>query len=387
MKRIGLARLNHLLSSPLPMKIAYYMPFKAMGHPHPSGDLIQGTELFRHLGDLGHDCRLISSLRCRWLFLQPHRWPALLAEYVKTLQRLRDFSPDLWLSYHSYYKAPDLLGPSCCRRQGLPYVIFQGIYSTKARKKLKSMPGFYLNRRALTSAQLVFTNKHRDHRNLQRLLPEERIHYVAPGIHPAAFTFDRQARHALRADWQSGSTPLIMTTAMLRPGVKTLGVQWVIEACATLARRGKPLKLVIVGDGEGRGQLESLAGQLLPGQVIFLGRIERTKLAAYYSAADIFAFPGIEESLGMVYLEAQSCGLPVVACADWGGGEAVQPGRTGLLSPFAQPEKFTDNIDRLIEDKALRRQLGDEAAAYIRRNHDLSSTYRHINTALLNLIK
>ena len=369
------------------MKIAYYMPFKAMGHPHPSGDLIQGTELFQHLIDLGHDCRQISDLRCRWLYLQPHRWPALCREYAATLHRLRDFAPDLWLSYHSYYKAPDLLGPSCCRRLQLPYVLFQGIYSTKPRKKLKTMLGYYLNRQALTAARLVFTNKRRDQRNLQRLLAEERIRYVAPGIHPASFSFDSQARQTLRANWQTGPATIVMTAAMLRPGVKTLGVKWVIEACAALIRRGRPLQLIIAGDGEGRQELESLAGQLMPGRFVFLGRLARSELAAYYSAADIFAFPGIEESLGMVYLEAQSCGLPIVACADWGGGEAVRPGQTGLLSPFAQPAEFTENIDRLIQDKVLRRQLGDEAAIHIRQHHDLSRTYGTINTSLLSLIK
>ena len=92
-------------------------------------------------------------------------------------------------------------------------------------------------------------------------------------------------------------------------------------------------------------QLTEQAAALLPGQrVQFLGKIPRLELYQYYSAADIFAFPGIEESLGMVYLEAQSCNLPVVAYQDWGGGETVVDEQTGLLSPAATPSLFTTNI-------------------------------------------
>ena len=52
---------------------------------------------------------------------------------------------EVWFTYHSYYKAPDLLGPVASKRMKIPYVIFQGIYSTKRRRKLNSLPGFYLN--------------------------------------------------------------------------------------------------------------------------------------------------------------------------------------------------------------------------------------------------
>ena len=53
----------------------------------------------------------------------------------------------------------------------------------------------------------------------------------------------------------------------------------------------------------------------------------------YYSAGDMFVFPGIRESLGMVYLESQSCGLPVVAFHNGGIPEVVVDGETGFLTP------------------------------------------------------
>ena len=367
------------------MKIAYYMPFKPLGHPNPSGDLVFGTELHDHLNQAGHDCRLVSRLRCRWIFLQPAGVLKLLLERRRVLHNLRPDRPDLWLSYHSYYKAPDLLGPYCARKLGIPYVIFQGIYSTKRRRDLKTLPGFYLNRYALTSARLVFTNKRRDERNLLRLLPRERVCYIAPGIHTDQFRFKAEDRLRQRKSWGITTETVIMAAAMFRPGVKTLGLQTVIRACAGLVERGKDLKLVIAGDGKCREELHDLGNTLLPGRIVFSGRVPRQELAACYSGADIFAFPGIEESLGMVYLEAQSCGLPVVAYEDWGGHEAVIDGATGLLSPAATPEVFIDNIDRLVQDAALRRKLGRQAAEHVRARHELSAGYALLGDTLLGL--
>jgi len=106
----------------------------------------------------------------------------------------------------------------------------------------------------------------------------------------------------------------------------------------------------------------------------------------YYSAADIFAFPGIEESLGLVYLEAQSCRLPVVACSDWGGGEAVIHNRTGLLSPATEPSAFTRDIDNLLSDKTLRNNFGKNGAEQIRRRHDLKQNYIFLEKKLQTLI-
>lgn len=368
------------------MKIAYYMPFKPMDHAHPSGDLVTGTELYKLLSDRGHAITPASRLRCRWIYYNPLTLLRLFGERRRILRKYTNEKPDLWLSYHSYYKAPDLLGAMCSRSLGIPYLIFQGIYSTKRRKSLKTLPGFLLNRNVLKSANHVFTNKQRDLKNLQRLLPENRLSYIAPGIHPRLFEFSLDWRKQLRRLWAIGDEPLIMTAAMMRPGVKTKGLTTVIKSCSELVQRGFPLKLVIAGDGDSRQQLEKQAAELLPDRVHFLGRISRTELYRYYSAADIFAFPGIEESLGMVYLEAQSCNLPVVAYNDWGGGEAVLHNQTGLLSPIAKPSLFTDHIQQLMEDKKKRRAFGINAGEHIRRCHDLDYNYNRLEEILITLV-
>jgi glycosyltransferase involved in cell wall biosynthesis len=369
------------------MKIAYYMPFKPMGHRHPSGDLVIGTELFNFL-HCRHEIELVSRLRCRWIYLRPRMLLQLLTERRRLVRHGGNGSFDLWLSYHSYYKAPDLLGPWCSARLGLPYAIFQGIYSTKRRRRLLTLPGFLLNRKALLAAGHVFTNKKRDLANLRRLLPEKRLSYIAPGLHPDSFSFDGGKRAELRQQWGiDGAETVVMAAAMMRPGVKTSGLMRVLDSCAELRRAGLALRLVVVGDGSCRQLLMDKAAALPPGAVIFVGQLAREAMAGCYSAADLFAFPGIEESLGMVYLEAQSCGLPVVACGDWGGGEAVVDGETGLLVPAAEPARFTQAIRQLVEDAPLRTRLGHAAGEHIRQHHDLDRNYRLMEDTLASLAK
>lgn len=295
------------------MNIAYYMPFKPMGHPNPSGDLVTGTELYNFLKEKGHTIEPVSQLRCRWLYLKPWKLVQLPREISRSIHRCQSLRPDIWLSYHSYYKAPDLLGPTCCRRLDIPYILFQGIYSTKRRRNIKTWPGFWLNRRTLLAARMIFTNKRADKKNLLRLLPPDRICYVPPGIHPEDYGFDKKAREDLRKSLQVASQTVIFTAAMFRPGVKADGIRNVFRSCAELIGQGISLKLVVAGDGTERNALQREADSTLPGAVRFVGKIPRSEMYKYYSAADLFAFPGVQESLGMVYLEAQSCGLPVVA--------------------------------------------------------------------------
>ncbi len=357
------------------MKIAYYMPFKPPEHKNPSGDLIIGVELMQFLIKKGVAVQVVSRFRCRWIYLKPHLWPLLFVEIGKVLLLCRRERPDIWLTYHSYYKAPDVIGPLCCRLLGIPYVIFQGIYSTKRRKVLKSRIGFYLNRRALQHAAAVYTNKKADYANLVRLLPQERVVYIAPGLHPEDFRFEAVAREVIRHKLQAEERIVIMTAAMFRPGVKTEGILQVIKSCRALRDGGHNILLLIAGDGAKRQEIEQYAREMLGDDAVLLGMIPRRTLKKYYSAADIFAFPGIEESLGMVFLEAQACSLPVVAFRDWGAREAVDDGVTGFLCLAKDEHLFSHYLARLAEDTELRRKMGHAAQEHIAGHHDIKTNY------------
>ncbi len=369
------------------MRILFYTPFKPLDHPNPSGDLVIATGLYNFLKRQGHQVWPISRLRTRWIFWKPWLFPLIIKEQRKAIRKIIKYKPDLWMTYHTYYKAPDILGAAVCKRQQLPYVIFQGIYSTKRKRNLKTLPGFLLNREALNDAAHIFTNRCEDLKNLKRLINERQLSYVAPGIYPEEFSFDSQARIKLRKSWQVGDDPVVLSVAMFRPGVKAQGLMWTIKACGKLVQQGQKFHLVIAGDGSEKGRLRQIAGKELPGRVTFVGKIPRSGLYAFYSAGDVFAFPGFRESLGMVFLEAQSCGLPVVAFENGGIPEVVKNEKTGLLVQLNSIDLYAQAILRLLSDKTKRREMGETAKKSVRKDHDLSCNYKVMEKILASVIR
>jgi glycosyltransferase involved in cell wall biosynthesis len=368
------------------LNITYYMPFKPLGHPNPSGDLMIGTGLFDFLRHRGHTIRLASRQRLRWVYWKPWLWLPFVYETLRIAMHLRPGPNDLWLTYHSYYKAPDILGALVTTIRPMPYFIFQGVYSTKRRRRWQTWSGFRLNRWALCRARAVFTNKRNDEINLKRLLPPERVHYIAPGVDTAVFKPNPEARRNLRESWQCGREPVVLAAAMFRPGVKTRGLEIVIDACHHLQQLGQAHYLVICGDGATSQGLRELAVRRLGTRAIFAGKVAAHEMPGYYSAADIFAFPGIREGLGMVYLEAQACGLPVVAYDRWGASEAVRDGSTGLLCPPEPPDAFRRALGRLVRDVGLRSRMGAAAVNHVAAHHDQAANYRRFENLLQGMV-
>ena len=144
-------------------------------------------------------------------------------------------------------------------------------------------------------------------------------------------------------------------------------------AIAACRRAGVPLK--IAGDGPDRAALERDAAAA-GADVQFLGRVPDEDIRALYRRAAVTLLPG-EEDFGIVPLEAQACGRPVVALGRGGALETVVPGETGLLVHDAGPDAFADAIaqaiDRRFEAAVIRRhaerfgraRFGDEMAALI----------------------
>jgi len=126
--------------------------------------------------------------------------------------------------------------------------------------------------------------------------------------------------------------------------------------------KGQPnVKFVIVGNGPMESQLKAEVEALgLAGQVIFVGEAQHHEMPNWYAAADIFAFPSRNDTLGLVLVEAMACGLPCVAINQNGPTEVVCHGQTGYLVPF-QERAFADAIRKLAQDRALRFQMGAKA--------------------------
>lgn len=148
----------------------------------------------------------------------------------------------------------------------------------------------------------------------------------------------------------------------------------VLQACRELRRRGRPFRLIVVGDGVARHDLESYArANGLESSVQFVGW--QSDVFPFLAAADAFVFHSTDtaEGLGAVNLEAAAVGLPLVL-ADlrclrevWPDGDAV------MFAPVGQAEAFADSMDRLIQSPELRHSLGSTSSAKVRNEHSCSA--------------
>lgn len=139
-----------------------------------------------------------------------------------------------------------------------------------------------------------------------------------------------------------------------------------------------PPRLLLVGDGPQRQELEQLAKKLaIDSLVVFCGAVSPDDVNAHYRLADLFVFTSKSETQGMVILEAMSCGLPVVAVRASGIDEVVLDGETGY-KVTEQVEPWVEGVRRLLHDKALHAQFS-RAAKELAARHDVAVFADNIN--------
>jgi phosphatidyl-myo-inositol dimannoside synthase len=167
-----------------------------------------------------------------------------------------------------------------------------------------------------------------------------------------------------------GTAPVVVCVSRLVPrkGQDTLISAWPVVRAAVGGAR-----LLLVGDGPYRKQLERLATRLgVAESVIFAGSPSRADLPAYYDAANVFAMPcrtrrrGLDvEGLGIVYLEASAAGLPVVGGDSGNAPDAIREGETGYVVPGRSAAEVAERLTRLLTDPALAAAMGEKGQAWV----------------------
>lgn len=138
--------------------------------------------------------------------------------------------------------------------------------------------------------------------------------------------------------------------------VRSKGVRDAIRALAQLRDIG-PVRFDIVGWGEDIHACQREAQELgVSNEVVFVGRLPRKEIDAFYTSADVFVFPSFREPSGNVVLEAMSYGLPLIA-ADRGGPGFVVDDRCGFRVPANDPAQFAAEIATCIRKLASRPDL------------------------------
>ncbi len=145
-----------------------------------------------------------------------------------------------------------------------------------------------------------------------------------------------------------GAVVLARLTAQKRIGLA-------LDAIADLHRRGRVLRLTLLGDGPERSALERRAAALgLDGLVTFGGAVAPAEVPARLAGADVMIFPAVAEGFGLVAAEAYMCGVPVVACEDGGGVLDIVPASGAGRRARPSGTALADAISDLLEDPAAR---------------------------------
>jgi glycosyltransferase involved in cell wall biosynthesis len=144
------------------------------------------------------------------------------------------------------------------------------------------------------------------------------------------------------------------------------GLDTLVRAFARV-REGRPCRLLLVGDGPLREELEELATELgVAADVIFAG--QQPEPAGYLEAMDAFCLAVPAGSMSIALLEAMSLGLPPVITFG-GPEEAVIDGETGLLAKPSDPPALAQALARLVDDRELRARLARAAKVHVRRHY------------------
>jgi phosphatidylinositol alpha-1,6-mannosyltransferase len=151
------------------------------------------------------------------------------------------------------------------------------------------------------------------------------------------------------------------------------GQDVLIEAMPHLLKEIPDAHLVLIGEGPYRGYLETRVKNLgIDSKVTFIGRITYVDLPRYICLGEVFVMPsrsrlaGLEvEGLGIVYLEASACGLPVIAGNSGGAPDAVVQGVTGLVVNGKDQHVVAMSIATLLNDQEKAREMGRKGREWV----------------------
>ena len=335
--------------------------------------------LYEYLKINGHEPFILSDLRMLFFHRKFIKYLLFYLPYyfLKALLVVLKEKPDVFLSYHIKGSTPDYFGPLLSAIINKPYFIFDGNFCTSEVKNINSSISCYAVKNAFSKATHIFQNKTNAYHTSIRNIGIDRVSYVKPGINPD--DFGKYSRSVTRERYQvNDNVPIISSNAMCRSGRKADSIRFLIDCLERL--KSKSIKFVWIhagGDGEFQS-LKKYAGDKLGSLAIMPGVMEKDEVHALMAASDVFAFPGINETLGMVYLEAQYYQTPVVAFDNGGINEVVKNNITGLLVPPMDTDAYVNAIEALLSDHELRLDMGREAKKTVINDHDINKNYQII---------
>jgi phosphatidyl-myo-inositol dimannoside synthase len=251
---------------------------------------------------------------------------------------------------------------------GLPYVVYCHGEEIPQLDRFKYQP--LIRNRIYLNADTVIAASEFTRNNLMKLgVPEGRICKIVPGVNSTRFRPMARRADLIERYGLQGKT-IILTVARLVP---RKGHQAAIEAFAKVCNEFPEAHYLIVGRGQEEPRLRQMvldAG--LNERVTFAGYVAAEQLPDIYNLCDIMLMAnrqeedGDVEGFGIVFLEANAVGKPVIGGRTGGAAEAIADGATGFLVNPDDPQEIAGIMRRLLGDPGLREKLGTAGVRRVR---------------------
>lgn len=296
--------------------------------------------------------------------------------------------PSLFLGLKCLGKSFDILcahfGPSgnsglVLKRIGIAPTLIAAFHGFDIRMALAGNRDMY--RELFNGADRLLANSQYTRDRLLELGADPSTVQIHPmGIDPAQFPLRE------RSDRPHDRELLIVTVGRYVP---EKGLEFGIRAFARVADRysNRKLRYEIIGFGPEENKLRRLIQELrLENRVTLAGPKEHSKVVERLYQADLFLLPSISEALGVVLLEAQAAGLPIVATETDGIPFAVVPGRSALLVPPADPDALADKLGWLIDNPQIWPDMAQAGREHVLAHFNIQKLNADLETLCLQLV-
>lgn len=177
---------------------------------------------------------------------------------------------------------------------------------------------------------------------------------------------------------------IIIAVARLIP---RKGIDYLIRATAMVSQHLPNLRLLIIGNGIQRAELERLIEQLeFNDKAQILGFVPHNQIATYLNMADVFVIPSLYEPLGIVTIEAMACGIPVIGSDVDGIPDVIEDGKNGILVPPGDDKQLAEAIMRLLADEDTRNKFAQKGLETVKQKFLWEIVLAEIKDVYSNLI-
>ncbi len=290
------------------------------------------------------------------------------------INRLRSLNAVL---VHAHFGPDALNALVLARGLGLPLIVTHHGYDVTTKAEF---PVSYAHRRYLRRKPVL-------QRNGQLFLAVS--HYIRDRLIGQGFPQDRVRIHYVGVDTslfsppeERNREPVVLFVGRL---VENKGCTFLLRAMAKVRTKCPEARLVVVGEGQLREKLEAEARSMVP-DCIFLGQQPQSVIRDWMARASVLCVPcvtaenGVSEAFGLVFIEAQAMGLPVVSFASGGIAEAVADGVTGYLIKEKDVQGLASGITRLLRNPALWTKFSTAGIARVRSKFNLNVQSRELES-------